>query len=145
LNRRTTGCLEPADIADIKGGDPMETMVTMVRLYLPEASHSARKAQLDKVLHLLRDQLHVHGVAVLHGLKDVGSREEPHYESVGDLLRRRPDPPIIIEFFDDSPAATEIRKLLRELAPNSYAIYWQATWEHVVAKAGGVGAAMAGA
>ena len=110
---------------------------TMVRLYLPEASHSTRKSQTEKVLHLLRDQLHVHGVAVLHGMKDVGSTEEPqHYESVGDLLRRNPDPPLIVEFFDESPAAKEIRRLLRDLVPNSYAVYWQVTWEKSAVKGG---------
>ena len=30
-----------------------ETTVTMVRLYLPEEGHSARKAQMEKVLHLV--------------------------------------------------------------------------------------------
>ena len=123
----------------------METTVTMVRLYLPEAGHSTRKAQMEKVLHLLRNQLHVHGVAVLQGLKDAGSSEEAHYESVGDLLRRHPDPPLIIEFFDDSPAAAEIRKLVRGLVPNSYAIYWPATWGGAASKAGGTGVAVAGA
>ena len=113
-----------------------ERTVTMVRLYLPEASHSTRKAQMEKVLHLLREQLHVHGVAVLQGMKDLGSNPEPHYESVGDLLRRNPDPPLIIEFFDESPAATEIRRMLREFVPNSYAVYWQATWEDVATMKG---------
>ena len=107
----------------------METAVTMVRLYLPEASHSTRKTQMDKVLHLLRDQLHVHGVVVSHGMKDAGAAQATQYESVGDLLRRNPDPPLIIEFFDESPAAAEIRRLLRGLVPESYAVYWQASWE----------------
>lgn len=106
-----------------------QTTVTMVRLYLPEASHSTRKTQMEKVLHLLRDQLHVHGVTVLPGMKDAGSSEEPHYESVGDLLRRSPDPPLIVEFFDESRAAAEIRHMLREMVPDGHAVHWQATWE----------------
>jgi hypothetical protein len=35
----------------------------------------------------------------------------------------------LIEFFDESPAASEVRRLLRDLVPASYAVYWQATWE----------------
>jgi PII-like signaling protein len=106
------------------------TPITMVRLYLPEAGHSTRKAQMEKVLHLLRDQLHVHGVTVLTGIKEAGHGHEPHYENVGDLLRRNPDPPAIIEFFDDSAAVTEIRRLLRGLVPDSNVVYWQANWEN---------------
>lgn len=106
-----------------------ETSITIVRLYLPQASHSARKAQLDKVLHLLRDQLHVHGVTVLTGMREAGPGPEPHYVNVADVLRRNPDPPTIIEFFDETPAAAEIRRLLRQLVPESHVAYWQATWE----------------
>jgi hypothetical protein len=75
-------------------------------------------------------------------LREAGS-QEPHYERVGDLLRRNPDPPLIIEFFDESPAATEIRRLIRGLVPNIYAVYWQASWETAASKDSGVGAAMA--
>jgi hypothetical protein len=67
---------------------------------------------MEKLLHLLRDQLQVRGI--LQGLKDAGSSPEPHYESVGDVLRRGPEPPLIIEFFDESPGAAEIR---RQLSP----------------------------
>jgi Uncharacterized ACR, COG1993 len=116
-----------------------ERTVTMVRLYLPEAGHSARKAQMEKVLHLLHDQLHVRGIAVLQGMKDAGS-PEPHYETVGDVLRRGPDPPLIIEFFDESPAASEIRRQLRSLAPNSYTVYWHATWDGAASERGQAGA-----
>lgn len=103
--------------------------VTMVRLYIPESSHSARKTLMDKVLHLLHDQLRVHGITILTGMSELGSKQELHYEGVGDLLRRHPDPPLLIEFFDESPTASEVRRLLRELVPASYAVYWPATWE----------------
>ncbi len=112
-----------------------QSAVTMVRLYIPEASHSTRKVQMGKVVHLLHDQLRVHGVTVLTGMPEAGSIQEAHYENIGDLLRRHPDPPLIIEFFDESPAATEVRHRLRELVPESYAVYWQATWEMPMLKA----------
>jgi PII-like signaling protein len=117
-------------------------LVTIVRLYLREAGHSTRKQQMEKVMHLLCDQLHVHGVTVLPGMKEAGSNQEPRYEHVGDILRRNPDPPLIIEFFDESPAAAEIRRLLRGLVPDSYAVYWQATWENDTSRGSSVGAAM---
>lgn len=102
--------------------------VTMVRLYIPESSHSTRKVLMDKVLHLLHDQLRVHGVTVVTGMTKAGVKQEPHYEGIGDLLRRHPDPPLIIEFFDESPAAAEVRRLLREMVPESYSVFWEATW-----------------
>ena len=105
------------------------TTVTMVRLYIPESSHSTRKMLMEKVLHLLHDQLMVHGITILTGMSEPGPKPELHYEGVGDLLRRHPDPPLLIEFFDESPAASEVRRLLRDLVPASYAVYWQATWE----------------
>lgn len=75
-----------------------ETPVTMVRLYIPQASHSTRRAQMEKVLHLLRDQLHVHGVTIVPGMKETEDSEQPRYDNVGDLLRRNPDPPLTVEF-----------------------------------------------
>jgi PII-like signaling protein len=120
------------------------TPITMVRLYLPEAGHSKRKAQMEKVLHLLRDQIHVHGVTVLTGIKEAAPGHEPHYENVSDLLRRNPDPPAIVEFFDETPAAAEIRRLLRRLVPDSYVVYWSAIWEIPVSEEPEVTAAMVG-
>jgi PII-like signaling protein len=105
------------------------TTATMVRLYLPETGHNARKAQLEKVLQLLREQLHVHGVRILHGLMEEGGGPTPQYEGVGDLLRRNPDPPVIVEFFEEVTAAKEIRRVLRSLVPNSYAVFWSVAWE----------------
>jgi PII-like signaling protein len=105
------------------------TTVTMVRLYFPEASHSTRKIQMEKVLHALRDELHVHGVTVLPGMKEEGLNPELHYQTVGDILRRSPDPPLVIEFFDESQVAEQTRKRLYELVPDSYAVYWSAHWE----------------
>lgn len=108
-----------------------ESIVTMVRLYLPEESHSTRRAQMEKVLHFLRDQFHVHGITILAGVTDLGDHHKPHYETVGDLLKRNPDPPAIIEFFYESPAAIRIGQILRELVPDSHFVHWQATWESV--------------
>jgi PII-like signaling protein len=103
--------------------------VTVFRLYLPATSHSVRKTQIEKVINLLRDQLDVHGLTVLPVMNDTGASQGLHYRTVGDVLRRNPDPPLIVEFFDDSLAATQIIRAVRELVPNSYALSWEANWE----------------
>jgi hypothetical protein len=52
------------------------TTVTMVRLYIPESSHSTRKMLMEKVLHLLHDQLVVHGITILTGMSEPGPKQE---------------------------------------------------------------------
>jgi uncharacterized protein len=99
----------------------------MIRLYLPETSHSAHKVQVEKILHFLCDQLHVHGLSVSSSKRDPGPAPAQRYETVGDVLRRRLDPPTIIEFFEESSAALKIRQKLSELAPNGHVVSWQAT------------------
>lgn len=84
---------------------------------------------MDKVLRFLRNQLHVHGVTVLAGMTDPGDNHKPHYQTVGDILRRNPDPPAIIEFFYDSSPAIPIGRMLGEVVPDSHIVYWQATRE----------------
>jgi hypothetical protein len=103
--------------------------VTMVRFYLPEASHSARKSQLEKVLRALDEQVRVHEVSVLPAVKDRRINPELRYESVGDILRQNPDPPLIIEFFDEAEEAAETRRLLGTLVPEGYSVFWPATWD----------------
>lgn len=107
----------------------MEAAVTVVRVYIPEMTHSTRKAQLQKLLNLLRDQIHVHGVMIVPCIRGSAESHELHYETVGDVLRRNPDPPLIVEFFDEQAHATGIRKLLRSLIPEGHTVYWEASWE----------------
>jgi len=71
----------------------MEKLVTMIRLYLPEASHSAHKTQLEKVLHYLSDQLHVQGLSVSSGQREPGAPPAQRYGTVSDVLRGKLDPP----------------------------------------------------
>jgi len=107
----------------------METQVTMVRLYLPAANHSARKAQMEKVLRFLRDDLHVHGLSTSSFHPEAGAPEPRHFGNVGDVLRAKLDPPAIVEFFDESAAAAPIKRKLCELAPNGCVVSWQAALE----------------
>lgn len=103
-----------------------QNAVTMVRLYLPQEGHSARKTQMERVLHFLRDQLNVHEVTILTGLMEAQERHKPHYETVGDVLRRNPDPPAVIEFFCESELTTSIWKKLFELVPDGEMVHWKA-------------------
>ena len=112
----------------------METGITMVRLYIPEMTHSTRKAQLEKILALLRDQGHVHGIMVVPCVRDGSEGQELHYETVGDILRRNPDPPLIVEFFDEIPGAAQTRHKLRNAIPESHIVYWDANWEKGITK-----------
>ena len=119
----------------------MEMQVTMVRLYLPAASHSAHKAQMEKVLRFLRDDLHVHGLSVASCQPEAGASQPQHYESVGDVLRSKLDPPTVVEFFDESAAAPPIKRKLCELAPNGYVVSWQAALETGASQGGALRAA----
>lgn len=103
--------------------------VTMVRFYLPEASHSTRKMQLEKVLHTLNDELQVHEVTVLPAIKDPKINPALRYETPGDILRQNPDPPLVIEFFDEAEEAAQTRRLLGALVPEGCSVFWQAKWE----------------
>ncbi len=107
----------------------METPVTMIRLHVPEASHSAHRAQMEKILHFLGEQLHVRGLSVSMGRREPGAPPPQRYEGVGDLLRGKLDPPTIIECFEEPAAAQQIRRKLCELAPNGYVVSWPAVWE----------------
>ena len=121
----------------------METAMTMVRLYIPEMTHSTRKAHLEKILHLLHGQRHVHGVLVVPCIRDGGAGQNLHYETVGDVLRRHPDPPLIVEFFHETAGAVEVRQLLRKVVPESHIVYWDAHWEKGTSQHGAVGASAA--
>lgn len=105
------------------------TTVTMIRLYLAEESHSVRKAQMQKVLHLLRDHFRVRGITILRGVPEPDNNHKPHYETVVDVLRS-PDPPAVIEFFCES-AFAHIDRALRELVPDAYFVHWNVEVERV--------------
>jgi hypothetical protein len=121
----------------------METAMTMVRLYIPEMTHSMRKARLDEILHLLHGQRHVHGIMVVPCVRDGGAEQDLHYATVGDVLRRHPDPPLIVEFLDETVGAAEVRRLLRNLEPASNIAYWDVHWEKGTAKHSAIGATTA--
>jgi hypothetical protein len=121
----------------------METQVTMVRLYLPAASHSTHKAQMEKVLRFLRDEVHVHGLSTSTFHPETGAHQPQHFGNVGDVLRAKLDPPTVVEFFDESAAAPPIKRKLFELAPDGYVVSWQAALETGASQRGAFRAAAA--
>ncbi|MDA8049511.1 MAG: DUF190 domain-containing protein [Rhodospirillales bacterium] len=104
-----------------------EITITAVRIYVPPISHSQRKQQLQTLLHLLRDQAHVHGLTVIEGKRGVELGGPIQPATVGDVLRRDPDPPLVIEFFDEAASADLARRMLREALPECRIIWWRAT------------------
>lgn len=100
--------------------------ITVVRASFHESSHSHRKQQLHKVLAILRDQLHVHGLMISQGVPGIDLRADGPFETVGDLLRRFPDPRLVIEFFDAPPIAERAKQMLRETFPDVRVLWWPA-------------------
>ncbi len=100
--------------------------VTVVRASLHESSHSHRRQQLQRALEILRDQLHVHGLVISQGLLGIDVQAEGHFETLGDILRRLPDPRLVIEFFDEPVVAGRAKDILREAFPEARVLWWSA-------------------
>ena len=103
-----------------------EMDITFVRASFRESSHSHRRQQLQKALGLLRDKLHVRGLIISQGISGIDLQAEGHFETLGDLLRRVPDPRVVIEFFDEPQVAMQARQLLRENFPEARVLWWHA-------------------
>lgn len=103
-----------------------EVAVTVVRASFHESSHSHRRQQLHKALGILRDQLHVRGLVISQGISGIDLEAEGHFETLGDLLRRVPDPRVVIEFFEEPPIADRARQMLRETFPEARVLWWPA-------------------
>ncbi len=103
-----------------------EVDITVVRASFRESSHSHRRQQLQKALAILRDQLHVRGLVISQGISGIDLQAEGHFETLGDLLRRVPDPRVVIEFFDEPRVADQARQLLHENFPEARVLWWPA-------------------
>lgn len=101
-----------------------DVSVTTVRVYVPQSSHSHRRQQIQTLLRLLRDQFHVHGLTLVEGMRGVELGGAVQAETVGDVLRRDPDPALIIEFFEESAVIDIARRMLREMLPECRIVWW---------------------
>ena len=104
-------------------------IVTFVRVSLHESSHSHRRQQLHQALQILRDRLHVRGLTISQGVSGIDLEAEGHFETLGDLLRRVPDPRLMIEFFDKPQVASEARQMLRHTFPEARIVWWRGQCE----------------
>jgi uncharacterized protein len=106
-----------------------EATVTFVRISLHESSHSHRRQQLHQVLQILRDRLRVRGLIISQGVGGIDLQADGHFETLGDLLRRVPDPRLMIEFFDEPVVADQARQVLRQSFPDARIVSWRARCE----------------
>jgi len=109
--------------------DDEDATVTFVRVSLHESSHSHRRQQLHQVLQILRDRLHVRGLIISQGVGGIDLQAEGHFETLGDLLRRMPDPRLTIEFFDDPQVADQAKQMMRQSFPEARIVWWRAQCE----------------
>ncbi len=106
-----------------------EATVTFVRVSLHESSHSHRRQQLQQVLQVLRDRLHVRGLIISQGVGGIDLQADGHFETLGDLLSRVPDPRLMIEFFDEPAVADQARQMLRQMFPEARIVRWRGRCE----------------
>ena len=112
----------------------MSTDVLMVRIYLSEADHGRRKTLMREILSTLHDRHVVKGVTVFRGVAGFGADGEVHAD---DMLRLDVDLRLVIEFFDEPPAAEAAIHLLETIGrPRTHRILaGQTLWRHGSASA----------
>jgi len=101
----------------------MSTDVLMVRIYLSEADHGRRKTLMREILSTLHDRHVVKGVTVFRGVAGFGADGEVHAD---DMLRLNVDLPLVIGFFDESPAAEAAIHLLETMVAQGHIVSWRA-------------------
>jgi len=101
----------------------MSTDVLMVRIYLSEADHGRRTTLMREILSALHDRHAVKGVTVFRGVAGFGADGEVHAD---DMLRLSIDLPLVIEFFDEPPAAEAAIHLLESMVVQGHIVSWPA-------------------
>ncbi len=101
----------------------MSTDVLMVRVYLSEADYGRRTTLMREILTALHDRHAVKGVTVFRGVAGFGADGEVH---AGDMLRISVDLPLVIEFFDEPPAAEAAIHFLETMVAQGHIVSWRA-------------------
>jgi uncharacterized protein len=101
----------------------MSTDVLMVRIYLSEADQGRRRTSMQQILSALHDRHAVKGVTVFRGVAGFGADGEVHAD---DMLRLSVDLPLVIEFFDEPPAAEAAIHLLEPMVTQGHMVSWPA-------------------
>lgn len=107
-------------------GESKSVSIIVVRASFHESSHSHRQQQIRKVLEILRDQVNVHGLIISQGIVGIDRQPEGRFETLADLLRRMPDPRVVIEFYDEPHIAKQSIQMLREAFPEARVLWWSA-------------------
>ncbi|MGC2785619.1 MAG: DUF190 domain-containing protein [Roseiarcus sp.] len=101
----------------------MSTDVLMVRVYLSERDHGRRTTLMREILSILHDRRAVKGVTVFRGVAGFGSDGVVHAD---DMLRISVDLPLVIEFFDEPPAAEAAIRFLEPMVAQGHIVSWPA-------------------
>jgi uncharacterized protein len=101
----------------------MSTDVLMVRVYLSESDQDGRTNLMREILSALHDKHAVKGVTVFRGVAGFGADGEVHAD---DMLRINVDLPLVIEFFDEPPAAEAAIHLLEPMVAQGHIVSWPA-------------------
>jgi PII-like signaling protein len=101
----------------------MSTDVLMVRVYLSEGDQGRRTNLMREILSALHDKHAVKGVTVFRGVAGFGADGEVHAD---DMLRLSVDLPLVIEFFDEPPAAEAAIGLLETMVTQGHIVSWPA-------------------
>jgi uncharacterized protein len=101
----------------------MSTDVLVVRIYLSDADQGRRTTLMREILSALRDRHAVKGVTVFRGVARFGADGEVHAD---DMLRISVDLPVVIEFFDELPAAEAAIHFLEPMVTQGHIVSWPA-------------------
>jgi uncharacterized protein len=101
----------------------MMTEVLMVRVYLSEGDQGRRTNLMREILSALHDKHAVKGVTVFRGVAGFGADGEVHAD---DMLRLNVDLPLVIEFFDEPPAAEAAIHFLETMVALGHIVSWPA-------------------
>jgi PII-like signaling protein len=102
----------------------MPIQVTVVRVTLHESDHGRRKSMMDDVLHLLRDQVHLHNVSVFRGIAGLNGKGIVYASNV---MYFDVDLPLVIQFSVGIKQAEAAIAALSSIVPPEHILSWQAT------------------
>ncbi|HET9148360.1 MAG TPA: DUF190 domain-containing protein [Acetobacteraceae bacterium] len=102
----------------------MPRQVTVVRVTLHESDHGRRRSLMDEVLHLLRDQVHLHNVSVFRGIAGLDGEGIVYASS---MLYFDVNLPLVIQFSVEPDRAEAAISALASLVPPGHILSWPAT------------------
>lgn len=102
----------------------MADQVIMVRVYLHEEDHGRRRASMDDILHVLREQFSINSVSVFRGIAGVGQDGIVH---AADMMHFDVNLPLVIEFCEAPKIADAAITMLASMVPPAHIVSWPVT------------------